>query len=212
MCTPIHTDIKPCKATSFVTTCVTHGKGQSPRGAVHPACPSISVIFMWFSNFCRQDDCFTGKKAVNNYKKRCFQMQKPSLSRNLRSKVLGCTPGLAATKNEKMAGTIYCSEDLRPHRSPRDSMPGTSNTISWPLEALLDFAGEDFFLYQVEGAPEACFWMKRSLCCLTFYHWSGNPGPLHINKRQWVLWCSWYVLWLSPIWELDHPVWFLPAV
>ena len=146
MCTPIHTDIKPCKATSFVTICVTHGKGQSPRGAVHPACPSISVIFMWFSNFCRQDDCFTGKKAVNNYKKRCFQMQKPSLSRNLRSKVLGCTPGLAATKNEKMAGTIYCSEDLRPHRSPRDSTHGPSNTISCSLQALLHFAVEDFLL------------------------------------------------------------------
>ena len=105
VCTPIHADMKPCKATSFVTTCVTYGKGQSPRGAVHPACLSVSVTAVWFSNFCRQDDGFTGRKAVNNYKKSCFQMQKPPLSRNLRSKVLGGTPGLlAATKNEKRQG------------------------------------------------------------------------------------------------------------
>lgn len=126
--TPIHADMNPCKATSFVTTTQDlHGKGQSPWGAVHPACLSVSVTVVWSSNFCRQDDCFTGKKAVNNYKKSCFQMQKPPLSRNLRSKVLGGTPGLlAATKNEKTAGTIYCSEDLHPHRSPRDSMHGSS--------------------------------------------------------------------------------------
>ena len=72
----------------FLWQRVTHGKGQSPWGAVHPACPSVSVIVMWFSNFYRQDDCFTGKEAVNNYKKSCFQMQKPSLYRNQRSEVL----------------------------------------------------------------------------------------------------------------------------
>ena len=56
-------------------------------------------------------------------------MQKPSLSRNLRSQVLGGAPGLlAAIKHEKIAGTIYCSEDLRPHRGPRDSGHGASDT------------------------------------------------------------------------------------
>ena len=131
--------MNPCKATSFVIT--THdlrGKGQSPQGA---------VTVVWFTNFCRQDDCFTGKKAVNNYKKSCFQMHKPPLSSNLRSKVLGGTPGLlAATKNEKTAGTIHCSEDLHPHRSPRDSMHGPSNTISCSLQVLLHFDVEDFLL------------------------------------------------------------------
>lgn len=74
-------------------------------------------------------------------------MQKPPLSRNLSSKVLGGIPGLlAATKHEKMAGMIYCSEDLRPHRSPRDSTHGPSNTISCSLQALLHFAVEDFLL------------------------------------------------------------------
>lgn len=172
---------------------------HAAKGRVHEELstpPACGVTVVWFNNFCRQDDCFTGKKAVNNYKKSCFQMQKLPLSSNLRSKVLGGTPGLlAATKNEKTAGTIYCSEDLHPHRSPRDSMHGPSNTISCSLQALLHFDVEDFLLSQVEGAPKACFWMKRSLHCLTFYYLSGNPAPLHINKRQWVLWCSWYVLW-----------------
>ena len=36
--TPTHADMNPCKATSFVTTRDPRSKGQSPRGAVHPAC------------------------------------------------------------------------------------------------------------------------------------------------------------------------------
>ena len=45
MHTPVHTDMTLCKATSFVTTKRDlRGKGRSPRGAVYPACLSVSQL------------------------------------------------------------------------------------------------------------------------------------------------------------------------
>lgn len=122
-------------------------KGRVPRSCL--PCLPVCFTVVWFSNFSRQDDRFTGKKQSDNYKKELLSnaenMHYPG---NLSSKVLGGIPGLLIFGYQawEMAGMIYCSEDLRPHRSPRDSTHGPSNTISYSLQALLHFAVEDFLL------------------------------------------------------------------
>lgn len=185
-CTQLaHADMTLCKATFVTTTHDLRGKGQSPRGAVYPACLSVSQLCDSVISVGKMTALHWQKAGI--IIKRAAFKAKPPLSRNLSSKVLGGIPGLlAATTWEKNGRMIYCSEDLSSHRSPRDSTHGPQTPSVAHFQALLHFAVEDFLLKDNNtGEIFLKWWSQRQAAKRTFEDKIGRLSHKSIFLREW---------------------------